>query len=245
MKNIQKNNKKHIIIIGAQRCGTTALLDYLSKYKNAVVAKKQRPEPKYFLKNSNYKNYLKIFQDTKIDKAKLLIEKSTSYIESIDAAKNIKNIKNIKILIILRNPVDRFISNFFFTKKNKYEALTLSQVINNFTERKFNKINFSVSPFNYYGRGIYYRYIDFWKKIYGKNCKIIVLENILKKEKKELKSLCLFLNLKFNPKIIFKKKNNIKYKVNMKLRKKLFQFYIKYNELLFKKYKVDIRNWIL
>ena len=63
MKNIQKNNKKHIIIIGAQRCGTTALLDYLSKYKNVVVAKKQKSEPKYFLKNSNYKIYQKLMKN--------------------------------------------------------------------------------------------------------------------------------------------------------------------------------------
>ena len=49
-KSIFHHKNKHLFIIGAQRCGTTSILNYLKKYKKIKVTKFEKPEPKYFTK---------------------------------------------------------------------------------------------------------------------------------------------------------------------------------------------------
>ena len=62
MKKLIHHNNKHLFIIGAQRCGTTSILNYLKKYKIIISTKSEKPEPKYFLKNNlNYDEYLSKF----------------------------------------------------------------------------------------------------------------------------------------------------------------------------------------
>ena len=122
-KSIFHHNNKHLFIIGAQRCGTTSILNYLKKYKKIKVTKFEKPEPKYFTKkNLCYDEYLKKYFGNKKKYSQILVEKSTSYIEIKKSAENIKKIiKCPKILIMLRNPAERCVSNYLLSKKNNFE----------------------------------------------------------------------------------------------------------------------------
>lgn len=246
MKKLMHTKNKHLFIIGAQRCGTTSILNYLKKYKIIISTKLEKPEPKYFLKKDiNYNDYLnKFFKKSFIGK-KILVDKSTSYIESNKAALNIKKyIKNPKILILLRNPVDRCISNYYLSKKNGYENFSLSKALKLEKGRAYDKAKTSTSPYKYLERGKYYKYLDMWNKLFKKkDIKIIILENLIKNKIKETKSLCNFLDIKFKKEIKIRKKNYLNYDNHFKYRKKLQIQYKKANSILLERYELDISGW--
>ena len=51
-KSIFHHKNKHLFIIGAQRCGTTSILNYLKKYKKIKVKKFENQEQKYLTKKN-------------------------------------------------------------------------------------------------------------------------------------------------------------------------------------------------
>ena len=108
----------HFFIVGAQRSGTTFLYKMLDRCDAICMAKPVFPEPKYFinreLNNFKYESYLNThFKHKKNEK--ILGEKGTSYIEYPETSITItKFFENPKIIIALRNPVERAISNYFF-----------------------------------------------------------------------------------------------------------------------------------
>jgi hypothetical protein len=111
--------KEHLFIIGAQRCGTTYLYKVLDSHPEIYMAKPLRPEPKFFINDLEYSNG-KLYYENKYfssidDSIKVLGEKGTSYIEHPDVSDRIKSFyPNAKIIVLLRNPVERAISNYFF-----------------------------------------------------------------------------------------------------------------------------------
>ena len=107
-------------IVGAQRSGTSYLLNKFDQHPEICITSKVKPEPKFFLKKTEVskgkKFYINKYFSNRIDE-KILIEKSTSYIESKDAALAIKKMfPRAKIIILLRNPVNRGIIKLFFFK---------------------------------------------------------------------------------------------------------------------------------
>ncbi len=83
---------EHFFIVGAQRSGTTYLYRTLDEHPEIEMAKPVRPEPKFFLQGDlsayTHDDYLGLFFGNKAG-AKLRGEKSTSYIESEHAARQI------------------------------------------------------------------------------------------------------------------------------------------------------------
>jgi len=192
--------EKIFFIAGAQRCGTSYLAHALDRHPQIRMARPLFPEPKFFLDQEEFQKgkeyYLqKYFAGKKA--GEVLGEKSTSYIESRDAALKIKQFfPDAKILISLRNPVDRAISNYYFSKANKLESRTASEV---FLENKpiaFDTTKFSVSPFDYLGRGEYLKYIKEYIDLFGREkVKVLIFESILQEEKREWKSITDFLEV--------------------------------------------------
>ena len=114
---MNNSEQKHLIIIGAQRSGSTFLHALLDKHVDIYMARPVNPEPKYFLReNSNLNEYRNtVFAGA--PKSKLYLgEKSTSYYEKPEVAGRIKSmIPDAKLVVVLRNPVNRAISNFTFS----------------------------------------------------------------------------------------------------------------------------------
>jgi hypothetical protein len=103
--------KPNFFIVGAARCGTTAMNNYLREHPDIFMAAFSH-EPHFFgsdLYRPNYirdeQVYLSLFEDAKDEKR--VGEKSVGYIHSTRAAKEIKEFTpSAKIIIMLRNPVD-------------------------------------------------------------------------------------------------------------------------------------------
>lgn len=243
---------KHFIIIGAQRSGTTYLYNLLDEHPNIVMAKPVKPEPKYFMREKcDYSDYFKkyFFKTKGLDNV-VLGEKSTSYIEDLQSSANIANtIKGCKILVLLRNPVFRAISNYKFSNNNGLDTRELYDAISNRVEINDDVPNISVNPFKYVERGEYLRYLEQWEhNIDKENIKIVIseslfgnlttIQDIYKFLGVDNQFCPLLLNNKINSsegdKISEKEEATVKY---------LYEHYKDWNVSLQSKYNLDLSLW--
>ena len=179
------NKKNYFIIVGAQRSGTTYIYNILDEHPQICMARPVFPEPKYFINKSikeiNLTKYHTNFYSHYVSDNHVLGEKSTSYYEKEESAQLISTlIPDCKIIFVLRNPIDRAISNYYFSVKNGLEIRSLEEVfINNIPPPKINNC-ISVNPFDYLVRGEYVRHIETYLKYFSKEqLKILVFENFI------------------------------------------------------------------
>jgi Sulfotransferase domain len=166
---------KNLFIIGAQRSGSTYLYEILDCHPEVSMAQPVRPEPKFFLNELLVSKGKKFYEETYFSSHKLRTryfgEKSTSYIESADAAMRIKKYyPDARILIILRDPVLRAYSNYRFSVVNNLESLSFEQALA-MEATRFATADFStsVAPFAYLKRGYYIDYIEQYLDVFDSN----------------------------------------------------------------------------
>ena len=158
---------RHFFIAGAQRCATTYFYGLLDQHPQIMMARPLRPEPKYFIRpeiSHEIERYRKEFFPA--DAPEWLGEKSTSYIEHPQAAQRIaKLLPEARIFFLLRDPVERAISNYNFSVMNGLEPLSLQDALDAEPSRLASQAavsGTSVSPFAYATRGFYARYLEPW-----------------------------------------------------------------------------------
>ncbi len=174
------------LIVGAQRCGTSWLWQQLDAHPQIYMAKPLAPEPKFFSMDDRYQKGMDWYWDTwfrDAGNARIVGEKSTSYFESEQAPQRIhENLPDAKILILLRNPVHRAISNYHFSRQNGFETRTLEEV---FLDRVPapalpGDVTISASPFRYLERGDYWVGIERYLRYFPKEqVKVLILEELL------------------------------------------------------------------
>jgi len=156
---------RHFFIAGAQRCATTYLYRMLEQHPEITMAQPVRPEPKYFIRpqiSTDPAAYREeFFAGARTD---VLGEKSTSYIEHPVAAERIARMfPDATILFLLRDPVERALSNYRFSVMNGLETLPLEEALACEPARAAAACSgVSVSPFAYAARGHYVRHLDAW-----------------------------------------------------------------------------------
>lgn len=160
---------RHFFIAGAQRCATTYLYRMLEQHPQITMARPMRPEPKYFIRPA-------IGDTAEAYRAEFfagaatpwLGEKSTSYIEHPLAAGRIaRMLPDAEAIFVLRDPVQRAISNYRFSVMNGLETLPLEDALAAEEERLGEAFEHtSVSPFAYVGRGRYASQLDAWAALF-------------------------------------------------------------------------------
>jgi len=165
--------KDFFIVAGFQRSGSTFLSKLLNSHPQILMNNPVNPEPKFFIKSnitaSELQDYLSYYFNQSYVNM-VLGDKSVSYIEREEAFKNYKKLfPQGKLILILRNPVDRAISNYKFSLSNRLETRTMDEAF--LTEAPIPKLKMpvSVSPFDYLPRGRYLRYIKIAYKYFDKN----------------------------------------------------------------------------
>jgi hypothetical protein len=103
-------NNPNFFVIGAPKCGTTALAKYLSEHPEVFMTDPK--EPHHYSTDINHGKfkdksaYLSLFNEV-AKEHKAIGEASVWYLYSKDAVENIlKDYPNAKFIIMLRNPVD-------------------------------------------------------------------------------------------------------------------------------------------
>lgn len=171
---------RHFIVGGAQRSATTYMVRALSAHPEIQMAEPARPEPKFFLKPDCYDQGVSAYHDQffptlKSDSVRIYGEKSTSYIESVDAAKAIKTfLPDAKLIFALRNPIDRAISNISFSRMHGYEDAPLETAILRELDdpdsiSSAEASNISVSPQAYLQRGRYVEHLKPYRDLFGRD----------------------------------------------------------------------------
>lgn len=143
------------------------------------------PEPKFFLdqaKIAKGKKFYKKLHFSQDSRDQVFMEKSTSYLENPSVAEKIKSwFPKSTIIALLRNPVDRAISNYFFSKANALENRPVEEALADPQALPAGRImKCSVSPFAYIARGFYAQQLKKWKEHFPpKQIKILLFEKII------------------------------------------------------------------
>ena len=129
-------NKIDIMIVGAQKAGTTSLLRYLGEHPECVAHPQK--EFAYFLEPNNYENdfnvaFSKYFANIENVSNKKIVAKSAGLYSNENAIKKLyEHNPNCKLILILRNPVERAYSSFLMEKNYgsaKFEFSELPELI--------------------------------------------------------------------------------------------------------------------
>jgi hypothetical protein len=162
------NDFQHFFLVGAQRSATTYLYHVLNEHPEIEMAVPVKPEPKFFLAEDSVTLGATYYESAYFrgkTGAWLRGEKSTSYIEHELAAQHIAAVfPQARILFSLRNPIDRAVSNYWFSVNNGVETASLEEAFLHEDERReaYDKARFSVSPFAYLKRGLYIDYLTMY-----------------------------------------------------------------------------------
>lgn len=176
---------RHLLVIGAQRCGTTYLHDLLAAHPQVAMARPARPEPKVFLSDELAGRGRDWYRRTYFAHATdeiLLGEKSTSYLEFPEAAARAAAVLGDPLILVqLRDPVQRAISHWAFSSDSGLETRPLVEVLtaNLAGPLPWDPQLTSVSPFAYLERGRYTDYLGPWLDRFGDDVTVLLLEELV------------------------------------------------------------------
>lgn len=192
----------HFFIAGAQRCGTTYLYRLLEQHPQIEMARPLRPEPKFFLRADAERSSLEEYHRACFSgrgRGRVRGEKSTSYLEHEEAARRIRALlPDAKLIFLLRNPVERAISNYWFNVEQGVEHAPMAEAFRREEERRedYDRERFSVSPFAYIRRGRYLDDLEVYARLFPlENLRLQIFEKFIKEEKHELRGIFEFLGV--------------------------------------------------
>lgn len=176
---------RHLLVIGAQRCGTTYLHDLLEAHPQITMARPGRPEPKVFVSDElagrGREWYLRTYFGHATDEV-LLGEKSTSYLEFAEAADRAAAVLGDPLILVqLRDPIERAVSHWAFSCDAGLETRPLADVLAANLEGPlaWDPARTSVSPFAYLERGRYVDYLGPWLDRFGDDLTVLLLEDLV------------------------------------------------------------------
>jgi hypothetical protein len=176
---------RHLLVVGAQRCGTTYLHRLLDAHPEITMARPARPEPKVFCSDEVTRRGVEWYRRTYFPHASseaVLGEKSTSYLEDAQAAARASEVLGeAHILVLLRHPVQRAVSNWRFSTSNGFESRTLEAALRDDLagETPWDRSLTSVSPFAYLARGRYWDYLAPWLTAFPATTHVLFLTELV------------------------------------------------------------------
>lgn len=245
---------RHFFIAGAQRSGSTYLHTILSEHPEIEVNQPWWPEPKFFLQpdaNQRIEEYVNTYF-THGD-ASLRGEKSVCYMEHPEVAERLANsFPDARILFILRNPVHRAISNYWYSVKNGFENESIEKVLmdESYQVRPYDRARIiGCPPYHYLKRGKYLDYLEnYFKHFDAQHMKILVFEEFIC-NRNAVRELFTFLGIsaEFVPLSIDTKVNAYSPEdenpVNADVKSFLYEYYAESNAALARRWGLDLSKW--
>ncbi len=242
------------IIIGAAKCGTTSLYDYLIQHPNIGTASKKEIiffdlnyEKGTFWYRSHFPTIFTKYLYRLKNKDFITGEASPGYIFHPYAPQRIfKLIPKVKLIILLRNPVDRAYSHYNQQVKNGRQTLSFEDAIN--VEQQLvktgefknilNKGNYDIYNFvslSHLVSGIYVDQIKSWMDVFPRGQSLIIHTQDLEEDPdKILSQIFEFLNLsKYKIKNLERKNVGKYHDMNIKTRNFLIEYFKPYNKKLY------------
>ena len=178
---------RHLLVIGAQRSGTTYLHSLLDAHPEVTMARPSRPEPKVFLDEERSALGVDWYRSTYFAHATdevVLGDKSTSYIEDPHApARAAAMLGEPHVVALLRDPVTRAVSNWRFSTDNGLETRSLAEALTACLEEEaageWDRAGTSVSPFAYLARGRYADHLGPWLEAFPRTTHVLFTSELL------------------------------------------------------------------
>ncbi|MCS4098015.1 sulfotransferase domain-containing protein [Salinibacter ruber] len=164
------NNIPDIVICGVQKSGTTALFKTLAMH--TAICQSSVKEPHFFDRIENYKKgesfYESLFEHCDCHKKKM--EATPHYYRHEDVPSRIEKMNpNMKLIFIVRDPVDRAYSNYWFNKQRGAETRSFQEAIE--ADDGYKK---------YIDKGFYHKYISNFLQWFGhENIKVLTFEKFI------------------------------------------------------------------
>ena len=193
-----KQKAPDFLVIGATKCGTTSLFFYLSQHPHILPPHKK--EINFFNHNYNYGTawYLAHFPAITDGKKYLTGEASPLYIYNNQVRTRIKQLfPNTKIIVMLRDPVARTISEYYHAANHGLEERSLNTIISQEKKRLSMKSRSeALANFGYLLNSIYLDKISQWLTDFSpENILIIDSELFFKQTDQVMQQVWQFLNL--------------------------------------------------
>ncbi|NER07976.1 MAG: tetratricopeptide repeat protein, partial [Okeania sp. SIO3C4] len=168
--NLEEVQGPNFIIIGVHKGGTTSLYSYLIQHPQIVPPIKKEMDFWSWKFNESINWYLAHFPAISKGKNFLTGEASPSYFDYPNAARRIfQFFPKIKLIILLRNPVDRTISQYYQWLRLNWENRSFEEAIQLDLERLTKapeKVNYWMKELNYLARGVYVEFFKEWMSLF-------------------------------------------------------------------------------
>jgi tetratricopeptide (TPR) repeat protein len=231
-----KQNAPDFIIIGATKCGTTSLFTYLNQ--NPQVLAPHKKEINFFNDNFNLgvSWYLAHFPAIADLSEFVTGEASPFYIYDQQVITRVKQLfPDVKLIAMLRNPIDRTISEYYHAVNRGLEKRTLDELID--LEKKrliISSRNKALEKFGYLLNSIYVEKIAQWMNEFpAENILIIKSESFFVDTATVMQEVCQFLGISA-PTLEEHIAHNVGTypPVSADIRQKLQDFFLPYNQEL-------------
>ena len=164
--NLEQVQGPNFIIIGVQKGGTTSLYSYLTQHPQIMSPIKKEIDFWSWKFHESINWYLAHFPVIPDGKKILTGEASPSYFNHPDAARRIYQFfPKIKLIILLRNPVDRAISQYYTWRRFNWENRSLEEAIESDLDKLIKapeKVNYWMGEQNYLAKGVYVEFLKEW-----------------------------------------------------------------------------------
>lgn len=242
------NMLPNFLIIGAQRSGTTSLYNYLIQHPNIISA--MTKEVHFFDLNFNkgaswYESQFNLNQKTSNNKY-ITGEASPYYIFHPLVPKRVfELLSDVKLIVLLRNPIDRAFSHYWYEKQTGAEDHSFIDAINSEPKRlegeeqkilqNHNYYSFTHQNFSYLSRGIYVDQLKHWMSYFPrKQFLVIKSEDFFSATSDTLKKIFEFLDVQDFNLTSYEKYNLGKYvPMDDAVVKMLVEYFKPYNEQLY------------
>lgn len=195
-------NNPNFFIVGAPKCGTTALYRFLENHPQVFLSdpkevnffsKKELEEQSLYYQDFKPKNeneYLNLFKNVDTQH-KIIGEASVSYLFYPEVASRIHSFNpDSKIVILLRDPVVRAWSHYLMDKRLGLVKKELMEIFQ--SEKERDKLNFQ----QYFLLGNYASQVEKYLELFGKkNVKIFFTEELKNKRDTIITELYRFLGI--------------------------------------------------
>lgn len=181
------------LVIGANKCGTTTLYNYLVEHPSIESASKK--EIHFFDNPSNFSKGLSWYRAQfpiknlipSKPKQNSTGEASPAYLFHPMVPQRVaKYLPDAKIIVMLRNPVDRAYSHYQMTRRNGNEVLTFADAISKESDRvdwilkkmqqEDSFYDIAYVRYSYLSRGIYVDQLQRWTELFDQK-QILVLKS--------------------------------------------------------------------
>ncbi|MBZ8180601.1 sulfotransferase family protein [Oscillatoria salina] len=182
----QAGTLPNLIIIGAMKCGTTSLHHYLNSHPQISMSREK--ELDFFLGKKKWQLGIEWYKSHFVGEAKIYGESSPNY-TNYPRWENVPErmysvIPQAKLIYILRDPVERIISNYIHQYATGKETRSINEALANFEDN------------SYISRSSYYSQLEQYLKYFPeKNILVITLENLSNQPQLTLEKVGHFLNI--------------------------------------------------